>query len=176
MSCETPSRIESSPKPTDLERLIRAMPDELHRLYREIFGSDTPSGNPEYARRKIAWRLQEKREGGLPESARQHALAIAKSTKLPRLDSSSGRRGRNIVPDHATVSSILADSDSRVPMPGSVVIRNYKDRAIVVKVLAAGFEYEGRRFQSLSAIAREVTGTRWNGFLFFGLTKDETKS
>jgi len=51
-----------------------------------------------------------------------------------------------------------------------VVRRIFKARSLDVKVLEDGFEFEGRRYQSLSAIASEVTGTRWNGFAFFGLT------
>jgi hypothetical protein len=49
--------------------------------------------------------------------------------------------------------------------------RIYRDRTVVVKILSDGFEYEGRRYGSLSAVARAVTGTRWNGLLFFGLTQ-----
>jgi hypothetical protein len=57
-----------------------------------------------------------------------------------------------------------------LPAPGTLLTRRVGDRRIVVKVLRDGFEYESRRYRSLSAIAREVTGTRWNGLLFFGLT------
>ncbi len=52
-------------------------------------------------------------------------------------------------------------------MPETILAREYQGRDIVVKVLDNGFEFEGRRYRSLSAIAREVTGTKWNGFLFF---------
>jgi hypothetical protein len=61
--------------------------------------------------------------------------------------------------------------DYRLPGPGTLLTRRLGDRQIVVKVLAEGFEYESRRYRSLSAIAREVTGTRWNGLLFFGLAE-----
>ena len=61
--------------------------------------------------------------------------------------------------------------DGRLPSPGTLLTRRVGDRQIVVKVLADGFEYESRRYRSLSAIAREATGTRWNGLLFFGLTE-----
>jgi hypothetical protein len=57
-------------------------------------------------------------------------------------------------------------------MPGSLIVRKYKGQTLVVKVLDEAFEYEGRRFTSLSAIAGEITGTRWNGFAFFGLAKE----
>ncbi|HEY7334348.1 MAG TPA: DUF2924 domain-containing protein, partial [Bryobacteraceae bacterium] len=59
--------------------------------------------------------------------------------------------------------------DSRLPAPGTVLTRQFENRRIVVTVLENGFEYQSRRYRSLSAIAREVTGTRWNGLLFFGL-------
>jgi hypothetical protein len=61
--------------------------------------------------------------------------------------------------------------DSRMPGAGALLTRRVGDRNIVVKVLTDGFEFESRRYRSLSAIAREVTGTRWNGLLFFGLAE-----
>ena len=59
----------------------------------------------------------------------------------------------------------------RLPVAGTVLRRVYQERTVEVKVLAEGFEYEGQRYESLSAVARVITGTRWNGLLFFGLTK-----
>jgi hypothetical protein len=59
----------------------------------------------------------------------------------------------------------------RLPVAGSVLRRRYQERMVEVKVLAEGFEYEGQRYESLSAVARAITGTRWNGLLFFGLTQ-----
>lgn len=61
--------------------------------------------------------------------------------------------------------------DCRLPEPGTLLTRRLGDRQIVVKVLVEGFEFESRRYRSLSAIAREVTGTRWHGLLFFALTE-----
>jgi hypothetical protein len=58
-----------------------------------------------------------------------------------------------------------------LPPPGTLLTRRIVNRQIVVKVLEEGFEFETRRYRSLSAIAREVTGTRWNGLLFFGLAE-----
>lgn len=63
-------------------------------------------------------------------------------------------------------------ADPRLSAPGGVVERRYKGRDIVVKVREEGFEYEGKLHKSLSAIGREVTGTKWNGFLFFGCAVD----
>jgi len=62
-----------------------------------------------------------------------------------------------------------ARRDIRLPKPGDLLSRRYKGQAITVRVLESGFEYEGRRYRSLSAIAKAVTGAHWNGLLFFGL-------
>jgi hypothetical protein len=53
-----------------------------------------------------------------------------------------------------------------------VLTREFRESTITVKILADGFEYQGRRYGSLSAIATEVTGTRWNGLAFFALTAE----
>jgi Protein of unknown function (DUF2924) len=153
----------------DLDRLARMPPKELQRLHRRILGCDVPSGNCEQTRRKIAWRLQEDKEGGLPESARQHALAIARQSGLRIRARVTTGDGAPV--EHATVTGLVSDHDARIPMPGSVIVKDYRGRAIVVHVLDDGFECDGRRFASLSAIAKETTGTKWNGFLFFGLVK-----
>jgi len=60
--------------------------------------------------------------------------------------------------------------DPRLPMSGTILSREYKGRIISVEVRENGFEFDGKIYKSLSSIARAVTGTRWNGFLFFGLT------
>jgi len=65
----------------------------------------------------------------------------------------------------------LGHHDRRLPVIGTVLSRSYGHQTVVVKVLKDGFEYQGRCYSSLSAIARQATGTRWNGLLFFGLTK-----
>ncbi len=157
----------------DLAGLARGGPREVHELYRTIFRKDVPSGNTEYARRKIAWHLQAEQEGGLPESARQRALGIARNAQLRvRIAANAQRRSRGIALDHAVTTHVVSDHDSRLPMPGSVVVKEYKGRTIIVKVLNNGFEYDGRRFSSLSAIANEISGTKWNGFAFFGLNKE----
>ncbi len=72
---------------------------------------------------------------------------------------------------HSTVTGLVSDHDPRVPMPGSVIVKEYRGRTILIRVLAAGFEWEGRRFASLSAVAKDITGTKWNGLAFFGLAK-----
>lgn len=155
--------------PPDLGRLAKMGPIELQNLYREMFGKPVPAGSSELARRKIAWRIQAEREGGLPESARRHALAIARESGV-RVRSVRRNPGSPVA--HATVTGIVSAHDSRLPMPGSVIVKRHRGQTLVVQVLDSGFEYGGRRFTSLSAIAMEITGTKWNGYSFFGLAKE----
>jgi hypothetical protein len=141
----------------------------LKKRYRELFGEESKSSNKQFLFRRIAWRLQADPEGDLSERARRRAVEIADDSDLrirapkefgARPDSGSGSVDRTRPP-----------IDSRVPSPGALLTRRLGDRQIVVKVLKDGFEYETRQYRSLSAIAREVTGTRWNGLLFFGLAE-----
>jgi hypothetical protein len=142
----------------------------LRKRYRELFDEESKSSNKQFLFRRIAWRLQANAEGDLSERARRRAAEIADDRDLrvrapkefvARPDSgSAGNIGRTRPP-----------TDSRLPTPGTLLTRRVGDRQILVKVLSDGFEYEARRYGSLSAIAREVTGTRWNGLLFFRLTE-----
>ena len=61
--------------------------------------------------------------------------------------------------------------DRRLPLPGALLTRRWKGRTVLVEVLAKGFRHENRQYSSLSAIATAITGTRWNGLAFFGLTR-----
>ena len=154
----------------DLDQLSRMRPDDLHKLHRTFFGCDVVSGNANQARRRIAWQLQPEREGELPASARQHALSIAREagTRL-RVRSRSASTAPLV---HTTVTEIVSDHDSRVPLPGSMIVKEHHGRTILVHVLDGDFEWDNRRFSSLSAVAKEVTGTKWNGYAFFGVDKE----
>ena len=147
----------------------------LHKLHQELFGSDLPMPNAEHLRRKIAWHVQAQAEGGLPEAAHRRALAIARNSPLRVRACGNGcRRGQTA--QHAVTTGIAPRHDSRLPMPGSLLVKDFKGQTIVVKALDDGFEYDGRRFASLSAVAKEITGTKWNGFLFFGLIKESLRA
>ena len=142
-----------------------------------MFGAEHPVSNCQHLRRKIAWHIQAEKEGGLPESVRQHAIAIAREADLRvRIADNVSRRLREIPLDMAVTTTVVQPRDARLPMPGSLIVRKYKDRTLVVKVLDSGFEFEGRRFTSLSAIAGEITGARWNGFAFFGLDREARRA
>ena len=141
----------------------------LQKKYQQVFLERAKSSNKQYLFRRIAWRLQANAEGGLSERACHRAVQIADEADL-RTRAPKGFLSAQ-VSAASTVEHAQAQRDARLPASGSLLTRRLNDRQIVVKVLADGFEFESRHYRSLSAIAREVTGTRWNGLLFFGLTE-----
>jgi hypothetical protein len=159
------------PRLADLPKLNA---QQLQAVHHELFGSEHPVANCQHLRRKIAWHMQAAEEGsGLAESVRQYAIAIARGTELrSRISANAARRRTGAASEQAVTSTIPQTHDARLPMPGSLIVKKYKSNTIVVQVLDGGFEYDGRRFTSLSAIASEITGARWNGFAFFGLEKE----
>jgi hypothetical protein len=143
----------------------------LKRKYLELFGEETRSSNKQFLFRRIAWRLQADVEGDLSERARRRAAEIVEDGDL-RVRAPKGFSFENAPAGRPqAIDRSHPKRDWRLPSPGALLTRRLEDRQIVVKVLEEGFEYESRRYRSLSAIAREVTGTRWNGLLFFGLAE-----
>ena len=154
---------------TAIGALRNAKVASLKSKYREMFGEESKSSNKQFLFRRIAWRLQANAEGDLSDRARRRAADIADDRDLRM------RAPKEFVPGpdsgSESVDRTRPPKDDRLPAPGALLTRRVGDRQIVVKVLTDGFEYESRRYRSLSAIAREVTGTRWNGLLFFGLAE-----
>jgi hypothetical protein len=155
----------------EVVRLAKMTVPELRTRHVEVFGGPAKSYHKEYLTRLIAWQLQADAEGGLPEETRQLALAIARDAPLRIRIESAAARGPNDAARTAT-TRLSCNHDSRLPMPGSLLMKQHKGETHVVKVLDAGFEFNGQVYRSLSAIAQEITGTKWNGFLFFGIAKE----
>jgi hypothetical protein len=155
----------------EIERLRRASLAGLRGKYREVFQEETRSRHREHLFRRIAWRLQALAEGDLSQRARDWAGEIARDADLrliaPRDFFSVS--GENVTT--TTGDRNRRQQDSRLPLPGTLLTRKWKGRTLLVEVLKDGFRYESRRYSSLSAIATAVTGTRWNGLAFFGLTR-----
>jgi len=149
----------------EIERLRHSKVGALQERYRELFGEDSPSSNRAHLFRRIAWRLQARESGELSERAQQRAVELADDAELRRN------------PPHSFLAALERGTsagtrrDPRLPEAGGRLTRSYQQRTIEVQVLETGFEYNGTVYSSLSAIARQVTGTRWNGFLFFGIHK-----
>lgn len=145
---------------------------ELRARYAEVFGEKPRSRHKAYLIRRIAWRLQADAEGDLSERARRRAEELAVDadvrTTPPKnagADLMSGSRKR--------AAKAAAKNDSRLPAPGTAITRKYKDRTVEVRILADGFEYDGRKFTSLSAVAKAITGSHMNGFRFFNLEGEQ---
>lgn len=149
-----------------LERLQRMPIEQLRARYREVFGEECRSKHKQHLVRRIAWRLQALAQGDLSQRARRRALEIANDADLKVQVPSAWVRM-----DRTTKKDQSRRPDRRLPAPGTLLTRTYRDKTIVVKVLAEGFEYEGQHYGSLSAVARAATGTRWNGLLFFALAQ-----
>jgi len=150
-----------------IEALEQLTTLQLQMRYREVFGEDSRSNHKQFLYRRIAWRLQANVEGGLSERAMRRAMEIANDADL-RI-----RGPRNFLKKKLDQSRIVVtkidEPDPRLPPSGHDLVRRFRGKDIRVRVRAGGFEYEGRIYSSLSAAVREATGTRWNGFTFFGL-------
>lgn len=151
--------------------MLKMKVPELRTRYEEVFGEATRSGNREHLIKRIAWRLQAREQGGLSERARRRAEELADDadlrTRAPRAGAASGEA---LPPTESTlVAPFRVARGSPLPMPGTLLKRDYRGRTIVVKVLSNGVECEGKVYRSLSAVANAVTGSHWNGSLFFGL-------
>jgi hypothetical protein len=129
---------------------LAAMPIvDLRKRYRELFRSEPPKAfGPDLLRRSIAHRIQEKAYGGLSVPARRLLDQLVK------------------------IAAAKPNGQLELPpriKPGSELVRTWKGKSYRVMVMADGFAYDGRTYPSLSEIASDITGTRWNGPRFFGL-------
>jgi hypothetical protein len=139
---------------------------QLRSWYREVFGEEARSKNLHYLRKKIAFRVQERMERGLSVAAKNRIQELV-AVELPFGPTRPARRpALKVFPG----ASAPPERDPRLPQSGSMVVREFKGFAHEVQVLESTFLYWGRSYRSLSAVAKEITGTPWNEFLFFGLT------
>ena len=156
------------------DRLEAMTTDQLRDRYTEVWEHEPRTRHKQYLVRKILWKMQADAEGGLVERARRlraRAAALADvahvRTTPPKDDHWPPRgAGRNT---GQRVATVAAGGDPRLPGVGTTLTRRYKGRLVQVTVLADGFEFEGERYRSLSAVARAVTGSHCNGYRFFKL-------
>jgi len=122
---------------------------DLKQKWRDLFDRDPPPYNRRFLESRLAYRIQELAYGGLSEETKERLEAIA--------DELDGKRGRQ--------RSSLANR----PIAGTRLIREWNGVEHSVTVRNSDFEYQGRPYKSLSAVAKHITGTQWNGLVFFGL-------
>ena len=142
----------TDPIPARLAALKTTPTPDLKAQWRDLFATEPPPFNRRYLESRLAYRIQELVYGGLkPETVRRlEALG-------EQLDGGDRKKSR-----------IRADA---LPIVGTRLIREWQGVEQIITVMADGFEWQGRPYKSLSAIARAITGTRWNGWVFFGLKR-----
>lgn len=167
---------------------------QLVAKYQELFGEPTRSRNRQYLARALAWRIQEQQLGGLSCAALAKIAQLARKAPRPwrsrTFDVSLPTPAATAVappterakPPKRTKVAKSAQStrpttpappskprDPRLPDPGTTLRRVYRGQLFEVVVHQSDIEFAGQRFASLSEVARLITGTRWNGFVFFGI-------
>jgi hypothetical protein len=138
----------ADPVIAQLAALKTAQITDLKARWRDLFDSEPPSYNRRFLEHRLAYRIQELAYGGLKAETVERLDALADA-----IDGKLSRRRR---------------IENR-PISGTRLIREWKGVEHLVTVRDEDFEYQGRPYRSLSAIARAITGTRWNGLVFFGL-------
>lgn len=126
-----------------------SIPD-LMAEWQNLFQTEAPNNSRAFLELRIGYRIQELTYGG-PNRATRRALDLL----------------ANEVEGKAARKSQIADP--RTPVIGTRLIREWDGVEHTITVLKDGFDWQGQKYKSLSAVAREITGTRWNGYRFFGL-------
>jgi hypothetical protein len=138
---------------------LRALPvAELVERYQAVFGKAPRIKNKAFLWKRCGWKLQEQRLGGLSEVAKARLEQLIAEIDLPLAE-----RARS-------VTGKLRRSRGGELRPGTVLTREWRGRQVRVEVVDGGFECDGVVYRSLSAVAKAVTGSHWNGRLFFALT------
>jgi len=145
----------------EVAALERMTVKQLRERFATVFGEATAAHNKPWLVKRIIWRLQAQAEGDLSDRARARAAELARDADL-RLTPPRSQEALRI-------ATGTIEIDRRLPPPGTVITRKYKRGSVHVKVLTEGFEYAGEVYASLSAVAKAVTGSHCNGFLFFRL-------
>ena len=133
-----------------LAALKRMTVVELKTKWESLFGAPAPNNSRSYLELRLGYRIQELTLGGLSRETRRTLDLLA--------DEIEGRIGRK---------AIIADS--RNPVVGTRLVREWDGVEQTVTVMRDGYDWQGRKFKSLSAVAKAITGTQWNGYRFFGL-------
>lgn len=133
----------------------------LCSLWRTLYGKEPPAYNRSFLISRLAHRIQELTYEGLSAETKSKMRDVLKSSGFNDLGGRSGKGKTNGKRDNR--------SDS--PVAGTRLIRDWNGHRYEVITVPGGFEYDGRLYRSLSAIAKAITGTHWNGKLFFGIAK-----
>ena len=122
----------------------------LKAKWRALFDSEPPPYNRRFLESRLAYRIQELAYGGLRKETVERLRVLARQY--------DGKNG-----------SLTKTRSDRLPIAGTQLVREWQGVQHCVTIRAEDFEFQGRPYRSLSAIAREITKVRWNGWVFFGL-------
>jgi len=147
---------------TQIEILKKAPINEIQKQYKELFkGESITAFQKTYLQRRIAYKLQELGRGGLSAKAKQRLEDL--------LQEYEPINNKALRPDKPVAQQATPVKDRRLPIPGTIITKKYKGSNYQIKVLEKGFEYNGKIYKSLTAVAKEMSGAHWNGYLFFNL-------
>ena len=152
----------------EIEALRHMTVGQLKDKYCNVFGESSRSNHKQFLFRRIAWRMQANAWGGLSERAKRRALEIANDADL-RIRAPKNFLKQELDEARTVEARVTPTEDPRLPIPGTMLVRQYRGKDIVVGVREDGFEYSGQVHRSLSSAVRAATGTAWNGFTFFAL-------
>ena len=124
--------------------------NDLKAEWQVLFDAPAPNNSRNFLEGRLAYRIQELTYGGPDKQTRRLLDLLADEVE-------------------GTLTRKAQIANPRNPVVGTKLIREWDGVAHTVTVLTEGFEWDGRRYKSLSAVARAITGTRWNGYRFFGL-------
>jgi len=131
--------------------------EELRELYATLHGKMSPAYNRDFLIKRIAYRIQELAYGGLPQRTQEKLDQALTMHGYDENGMPKGRVGRpKLRKGH--------------PIVGSRFIREWRGQRYEVETLSDGFAFQGRKYKSLTAVAKAITGTHWNGYTFFGVT------
>ena len=146
-----------------LAALQKMSEQELKEKWRDLYGTEPPRYKASFLKKRLAYRIQELFFGGLSPMAKNKLAQAAVRAPLCNL-------GKKNIAVRKTFKK------TGFLFPGTRFVREWNGKQYQVTARYRGFEYEGKIYRSLSAVATEITGTRWNGLLFFGLCGTEERS
>jgi hypothetical protein len=147
---------------SQLTALQKMSEKELREKWLALYGSEPPQFKSRFLKKRLAYRIQELFYGGISESVKEKLFEMAASDPMATLINENGK----FQPYREIHRKIVADGKI---LPGTRFIREWNGRQYEAIAREEGFEYNGRMFRSLSAIASEITGVKWNGLVFWGL-------
>lgn len=146
-----------------IAELQRLPMSELSERWRVLMGGEAPPYNKAFLLKRLIYRVQELAYGGLPMAAHQ---AMEQALAAAGYDELAATRD-----DARAVAQTLPARKPGTPVAGTRLVREWNGQRYEVLTTHDGFEFEGRPYKSLTAVAKAITGTHWNGMAFFGMRR-----